>query len=70
MSEKSLATLIIEGLGGVENVAAVENCMTRLRTVVRDPSKVDKEALAAIKGEVPYLRAMVERLSSLRTLCT
>ena len=50
MSEKSLATLIIEGLGGVENVAAVENCMTRLRTVVRDPSKVDKEALAAIKG--------------------
>ncbi len=50
MSEKSLATLIIEGLGGVENVAAVENCMTRLRTVVRDPSKVDKEALKAIKG--------------------
>ena len=50
MSEKSLATLIIEGLGGVENVAAVENCMTRLRTVVRDPSKVDKEALAKIKG--------------------
>ena len=50
MSEKSLATLIIEGLGGVENVAAVENCMTRLRTVVRDPLKVDKEALKAIKG--------------------
>lgn len=50
MSEKSLATLIIEGLGGAENVAAVENCMTRLRTVVRDPSKVDKEALKAIKG--------------------
>ncbi|WP_294562546.1 PTS transporter subunit EIIC [uncultured Traorella sp.] len=49
MSEKSLATRIIEGLGGVENVAAVENCMTRLRTVVRDGSKVNKEALTSIK---------------------
>lgn len=50
MSEKSLAAQIIEGLGGAENVAAVENCMTRLRTVVRDPSKVNKEALKAIQG--------------------
>ena len=50
MSEKSLATQIIEGLGGVENVASVENCMTRLRTIVRDGSKVNKEALKNIKG--------------------
>lgn len=50
MSDKSLATLIIEGLGGAENVAAVENCMTRLRTVVHDPSKVDRDALKNIKG--------------------
>lgn len=50
MSEKSLATQIIEALGGAENVASVENCMTRLRTVVRDSSKVNKEALKTIKG--------------------
>lgn len=50
MSEKSLATQIIEGLGGVDNVVSVENCMTRLRTVVKDPAKVNKEALKAIKG--------------------
>lgn len=50
MNEKSLATQIIEALGGVENVASVENCMTRLRTVVRDGTKVDKEALKNIKG--------------------
>lgn len=50
MNEKSLATQIIEALGGVGNVTTVENCMTRLRTVVRDPSKVDKETLKAIKG--------------------
>lgn len=50
MSEKSLATLIVEGLGGVENVVSIENCMTRLRTVVKDPTKVDKGALKAING--------------------
>lgn len=50
MSEKSLATLIIEGLGGADNVVSVENCMTRLRTVVKDATKVNKEALKAIKG--------------------
>lgn len=50
MSEKSLATLIVEGLGGVENVVSIENCMTRLRTVVKDSTKVDKGALKAIKG--------------------
>ncbi len=50
MSEKSLATQIIEGLGGVDNVVSVENCMTRLRTVVKDASKVNKETLKAVKG--------------------
>lgn len=50
MSEKSLAALIVDGLGGTENVVSIENCMTRLRTVVRDPKKVNKEALKAIKG--------------------
>lgn len=50
MSKKSLATLVIEALGGQDNVVSVENCMTRLRTVVKDGSKVNAEALKAIKG--------------------
>ena len=50
MSEKSLATLIIEGLGGVDNIVSVENCMTRLRTVVKDSSIVNRDALSAVKG--------------------
>ena len=50
MSEKSLAEKIIEGLGGAENVVSVENCMTRLRTVIKDASKADTESLKAIKG--------------------
>lgn len=50
MSEKSLATLVIEALGGKDNVVAVENCMTRLRVSVKDGSKVNSEMLKGIKG--------------------
>ncbi len=50
MSEKSLATQIVELLGGAENISACENCMTRLRFVVRDGSKVNRDALSKVKG--------------------
>ena len=50
MSDKILASQIIEGLGGASNLVAVENCMTRLRCVVKDGTKVDKDALKAVKG--------------------
>ena len=29
---------IIEGLGGKDNITAVENCITRLRVTLKDPS--------------------------------
>lgn len=50
MAEKTLAQKILEALGGVSNVAEFENCMTRLRVRVLDPSKVDRKALNGIKG--------------------
>ncbi|WP_295624673.1 PTS glucose/sucrose transporter subunit IIB [uncultured Corynebacterium sp.] len=37
---------IVAGLGGADNIDEVEGCITRLRTVVVDPSLVDKDALA------------------------
>lgn len=37
--------LIIEGLGGADNIAAVTNCFTRLRCEVKDPAKVDQAGL-------------------------
>lgn len=46
----SLAQQILSGLGGVENIQSFENCMTRLRVVVRDSSQVDRAALNRIKG--------------------
>ena len=50
MSRKSLALQILEALGGVENILEFENCMTRLRVSVKDPSKVNRESFKSIKG--------------------
>lgn len=44
----AIAARILEGLGGKENVASCENCITRLRIEVKDPSKVAEEK---IKGD-------------------
>lgn len=55
MGEKSLATLIVEGLGGVSNISTFENCMTRLRVTVHDASKVDVEALTKVKGVIKVI---------------
>lgn len=41
------ASAIIAGLGGAGNIIDIEPCITRLRTEVRDVSKVDKAALKA-----------------------
>ncbi|MFD5557878.1 glucose PTS transporter subunit EIIB [Streptomyces sp. NPDC127068] len=43
----SKAEKIIAGLGGLENIVEVEGCITRLRTEVVDPAKVDDGALKA-----------------------
>ena len=41
----SKASDIVSGLGGPDNIVEVEGCITRLRTEVSDPSKVDEAAL-------------------------
>ncbi len=42
-----MATKIYAGLGGDENVTAVDNCTTRLRIQVKDMEKVDQKAIKA-----------------------
>lgn len=39
------AQIIIEGLGGKENIEEVDSCMTRLRVNVKDINKVDEKIL-------------------------
>lgn len=43
--QKAKAYRIIEGLGGVENIVAANNCLTRLRVDLVDPSKVREDLL-------------------------
>jgi PTS system N-acetylglucosamine-specific IIB component len=43
----SKAEQILAGLGGAANIVEIEACITRLRTEVRDPEKVDEKALKA-----------------------
>lgn len=37
--------LILEGLGGKENIASLDNCITRLRIEVRDDSLIDEKKI-------------------------
>lgn len=38
----AIASIVIEGLGGKENIVKVENCISRLRVDLIDPQKVDQ----------------------------
>lgn len=54
-----LAPVIVEGLGGADNIVKVDNCFTRLRLIVKDSSLVNEALLknetaangVVIKGE-------------------
>lgn len=41
------ATTVLQSLGGADNIESLDNCVTRLRVVVKDMNKVDEERLMA-----------------------
>ena len=47
-----VAAIILEGLGGKENIASLDNCITRVRAEVKDQAKVDEKKIksAGISG--------------------
>lgn len=45
-----LAEAVIQAVGGKDNIISVQNCMTRLRFVLKDDSVPDAEKVKAIKG--------------------
>ena len=49
MTYKELAQTIVEKIGGSENVTLYTHCITRLRFVLKDKSKVDEAGLKEIK---------------------
>ena len=48
----AVAQTILEGVGGKENVATIDNCITRLRLTVKDDSLVDDKKIksAGVSG--------------------
>ncbi|HEP1250273.1 sucrose-specific PTS transporter subunit IIBC [Streptococcus pyogenes] len=48
MDNRQIAAEVIEALGGRENVRSVAHCATRLRVIVYDEGKIDKEKAEAI----------------------
>ena len=49
MSNTEIAKKVIDAIGGVENVSSVAHCATRLRVMVKDEAKVDKDAVENIE---------------------
>lgn len=47
---KATSQAIIDGVGGVDNIASATHCMTRLRLVLKDESKANDDGVKAIKG--------------------
>lgn len=54
---EKLATEIISGVGGMDNVQQLTHCMTRLRFVLKDESKADTKALEANPGVITVMKA-------------
>ncbi|BBN97918.1 PTS transporter subunit EIIC [Sporolactobacillus terrae] len=50
MEDQTVAQLIVEHIGGRENIKAIGHCSTRLRLTLHDKSKVDGKAIEAIEG--------------------
>lgn len=44
-NEEVPADIIVEALGGPENIETVDNCFTRLRVILKEPGKVDESRL-------------------------
>lgn len=50
MDFEKLANIILDGVGGEENIAGLTHCATRLRFTLKDESKVDERMLKETKG--------------------
>ncbi|MBQ8063694.1 MAG: PTS transporter subunit EIIB, partial [Clostridia bacterium] len=44
---KATSQAIVDGVGGVDNIASATHCMTRLRLVLKDEGKANDDAVKA-----------------------
>ena len=57
ITNESVAKRLVELVGGKENIKAVENCMTRCRLELVDPTKADIEAIKNAEGTLGVVEA-------------
>ena len=57
-----IATIILEGLGGKENVTSVDNCITRLRLEIKDYTAVNEKKIksAGVSGVIRPSKTAVQ----------
>lgn len=58
----AVASLILEGVGGKDNVSTIDNCITRLRLEIKDYTKVDEKKIksAGIAGVIRPSKTTVQ----------
>ena len=57
MNEQEVCRLLLDALGGKQNIRSNDACMTRLRVGVRDLSRVDLDAIRGIEGVLGVVEA-------------
>ena len=43
--DEEVAKTIVDGLGGVDNISDVDNCISRLRVVVKNPELINEDLI-------------------------
>lgn len=56
-NNKELAGFILEQVGGAENVTSLTHCVTRLRFILRDENKANKDTLLTKEGVMTVIQA-------------
>jgi len=58
----AIATIVLEGLGGKENVTSLDNCVTRIRAEVKDYVQVDEKKIksAGVAGVIRPSKTSVQ----------
>lgn len=55
LSKRKDSDLILQGLGGKDNIKEISTCMTKLRVRLYDKSKINKEILLQVEKDVLIL---------------
>lgn len=50
LNHQAAAEQLLDAVGGAQNIVSAAHCATRMRLVIADDSKVDKEKLEAVEG--------------------